>query len=447
MRDRARARIRWFAVVLVGVLTIELSVGTVLATASGTSSSLGLIAGPLLPQGLYLAPVHDPSNGNLYIAGDDYTTNGVVVGNANGTETVISGVTNQVLQTVGVGLDYDPTSTTIDPLTGDVYVLCVSSLGGDANGYLSVLSGATGAEAYTVPLNVTPQFDALDLANGDLYVSGVNGIGWIKVISPGTDTPIAVYNYSFDPRELIWLASTDPLYALGNGTTIASIVPGNGTVEESTGLAATADATLYDPVSGYIYVGVGSYTGTYDQVAVFSPATGSIVTTISVPGQSLFLGPQGDVIAFQPGAPANVSVISPLSDEVVSEFTLPETLVSLAYDPGNGLLVGDAWDTEPVTFWSATTGALVDSVALPPGDSLRSAPVYDFGNGEIYLIATTSSTIFDSQVVVVGSVSVAAPSGAAWVPILGGGAVGFAAGAAVVVLLRRVRRTRDSTPP
>jgi len=435
--------------ILLGVALLALYAPVPAAGSSGTiqpSQSAVVATIPLdVTDAFY--PAYDGANGNVYVSG-------WVNPLANGTEFVISGATNQVLATAPVGWEPGPSSA--DPYNGDVYVPnfdptcgnCGSSFV-QAPPTVSVISGSTNTALSSVRTLGSPTGVAYDSRNGDLYVSDMDwgdGNGSLSVISGVTNqvlvniTMVGVQPSGavFDGANGdIYVMDQDPNWGMAEPDHVTVVSGSTNTVVASIPLLGnTSGSVVLDPVNGDLYVG-----GTRGMLAI-SSSTNSVVQSFAIPDASpQFVDPLGDVYALGGGSAGNAYVISGASNSIISTFSIGNAEY-MTFDPVIGDIYTTAWGSDFLNVTSIASSKLVQSLDLGAGEFLASAPVYDPGNGNLYMVQGGSWT----NVVVISPNGPLTGSSAAgsinpWLSAGIGVGIGVLATAGVVVLFRRRERT------
>lgn len=94
----------------------------------------------------------------------------------------------------------------------------------------------------------------------------------------------------------------------------------------------------------------------------------------------------GDLYAYQTGSPPALNEISPITNQVVRQVSIPSLNVDqLTYDPADGdLFQASANGTLQVV--SLASAQVLSTVSPGPHTPLTYAPTYDPGNGDVYVI-------------------------------------------------------------
>jgi YVTN family beta-propeller protein len=275
----------------------------------------------------------DPVNGMVY-ASAEYSQN-------------VSAVDAGTLQKVASVNSSNARGLAIDPADGRLFV---SNGFGDS---LTVIDTANNAVLTTVNLTgygfmVSEQYDP---TTGQLLVLANNNPD-ILAVDPSS---YAISNViPLDPNpggtELAIIPSTHVIYFPARGmNSVALVGELNGTTFAHISMPGIygPTSTFYDPVNGYVYVMLG---GMLDdpgnQMVVLNPATGGIVTTLT-------LGEWPDAYAYNPttqllyvscAAAGSISVINVATNQLVGSIDLGAGTLpgGIAVDPSTGhLFVGE----------------------------------------------------------------------------------------------------------
>jgi DNA-binding beta-propeller fold protein YncE len=426
---------------------------------SGNSPSVtSVVAASILLPGVVDAgpPTYDGANGNLYVTGFWSPF-------ANGSLTVISGPTNSVIAVATVG--WEPVTATVDPDNGNVYVAnsapgctnCPSGMWiGPQN--VTVVSGTTGRDIATIQPVPSPSVITFGPRNGYLYVPDDNYLGGngsrVSVVSAASNTIVGTIPVGADPTSVFYDGANGDLYVMDQNPYAGIDYPNHLTVVSGSTdtvigsislLGTTPSNVLLDGSTGNLYAG-----GT-NGVTVISGATNQVIQTLPIDdGEPTFVDAQGNVYVLQPGSPATVSVISGTSDGVLSTFTVGNA-GAMTYDPLNMDMYTTRWgySAHPniLNVTSTISDKLVESLALGTGGFLPFAPLFDPGNGELYVVQMSGET----DVVVVSANHVpSSGSGLAslvpWFTFGGGVSLGAIVAAGILIVVRRRKTTRKTDP-
>jgi DNA-binding beta-propeller fold protein YncE len=351
---------------------------------------------PLLGLSNAWAPVYDGANGNLYVSGFWSVF-------VNGTVSIISGATNQIVATATVG--WEPNGPTVDSDNGDVYVAnsdpgCTNCPAGMWYGpqNVTVISGVTNHDIANIQPVPSPTSVTLDPSNGNLYVpddnGNPNGNGTVTVLSGATNRVLGSVSVGQYPTEMLYDGSNGDLYVLDEFSVVGSQVPDQVTVVSGStntaigtlSLLGTATGLeLLDPSNGNVYIG-GS-----NGISVISGTTNKVVQTLSLPGiDAGFVDAEGDVYLMQPGNLATVSMVSGATDAILSTFSVGSA-GAMTYDPTNGYLYTTnlGFGNSILNVTSLASQKQVQSLHLSEGSGAWAldGPVYDPGNGDLYVEA------------------------------------------------------------
>lgn len=415
MRRRGFAGVTWpagISVVIAFALITWLGLMIVTANPHANSGPSGLTPasegfGTVLTSipvgGGPITPAFDSANGDLYVPN---------IGTDN--VTVISGASNTVIANIPVTEGSTTPSTPVyDSTNGDLYVPCsyLGSNGANASFNVSVISGSTNRVIANISIPGT-NYGPLtyDRSNGDLYAETSTEAGlpgppsyWtnISVISGGTNTVIATIPLGAYSVGLAYDDENGDLYANSGWTGNVSVISGstNSVIKNVTGPYGVTPppSPAVDPANGNVYVPVTVTSSGGRPVfglTVISGATNTLIANISL-GYSYPVTPvydpgNGDFYVSYLGVCNNVTVVSSLSNSVLSKLTLPggnETYPAV-YDGGDGDLyfAMAAWPPIPistnVSVVSGSTNTVLGTIDVGYGPS---QPVYDSSNGELYV--------------------------------------------------------------
>lgn len=387
VRNPSRAGLAALSVFI--LLTVVLAPVGAERTASSPVLESVVVASIALGTALTFPPTIDAANGNLYVPGMNFPA-------SNGTLTVISGATNSIIATAPVGSE--PLSATVDTLNGEVYVTNYAPSCDDcAPGtwqpppIVSVVSGSTNEGVANITVRDNPYGLAFDPRNGNVYVTDntdlTGGNGSVSVISGSTNTVTATVPVGGFPTQVFYDGANGDLYVMDDNSTWGEVLQNeltviSGATNSPVGSipvpGLTGNPVWLDSVNGDLYVPTGS------GLLVVSSATSQVVQSVSLPfGYPVYIDAQGTLYAFQAGSPANVSLISPITDTVTSKFSVGDA-VAMCYDPANGNVYTVSNDELNVT--SVASHERLQTLDLGPEGWLNSAPIYDPGNGYLYVV-------------------------------------------------------------
>jgi YVTN family beta-propeller protein len=274
----------------------------------------------------------------------------------SGTVSVISAATNQVVDTITVGVGADPYGLAVTPNGGFVYVANYNA------GTVSVISTATNQVVDTVTVGSEPVAVAVT-PNGNLAYVANSSSGTVTVIATANQTVVKA------------------------NTVIETISVGSGPA----GVAVT-------PNGSFVYVANdGSNT-----VSVISTETSNVVATIPVgrnPG-GIAVTPDGSFVYVANFNSNTVSVIETATNKVVDIVTVGSNPFGVAVAPsGNLVYVADSSSTTVSEISTATNqvvatitvGSDPSGVAVTPDGS--EVYVANFKSNTVSVIATASNTV------------------------------------------------------
>ncbi len=322
----------------------------------------------------------DTSNEHLFVGGyalpiTGWQTSGVVL--------VVDIVSSTVIAAVDLGADNSVASLAINSQNGHVFVLGSSW----SSPLLTVIDATTNSIISTTGQGsgVSPRYGGLvfDSLNGDLYVTGPNGVSvysdsageWVARIN----TPYEVMNPSFDPTNgYIYMATNYEGYISvidgSTNTLVATFPTPASTTLNSLGLVDShVYATAFNPNNGYLYATSNTYEPSnsgYDvwvnnKVFVIDPTTYATVSSVDVgriPWYLAFNPLNGDVYVacvldgvyvVKPGIP----IVSVSGDSVVPTGT--SATVTVLVTNNNGQPIGGA----PVAITASPEGPTISPAA------------------------------------------------------------------------------------
>ncbi len=423
------------------LLTVLAGPGVSLARASPATvaPSLGVVARIPIPAaegapGTFAwGPVYDPDNGVVYVE-----LAPAVLGNYS--LYAISGANDSIVSTVALETT-DVAPPTPDPTNGHLYISTGGSFGPGSRGWNeTVISGDTNTLLRKVPVCADAGIPVLDPGNGKLYVPCPYQL---SVISTTNDSLVTTLD-TLSAATLATYSNLSGEMYIPSGSNLTVFSPANSTMGPTIFLRpANAESSIqgmfFDAADGDLYVSLGN--GLLD---IVSTLTNRLVGSLPGVGPAELVGPGGVVDAFEFGnRSTNVSVISPVTNGLVAHFRLP-SMNGFAYDAGSGHLyavsaIGDG------TVYEITmvTGATLASLTV--GTPLVEYPVYDPGNGDVYL---QDWTPFSTSILVIGATTPSSTGPFVESTFLEGVGAGLliagATGTGALVVLRRRDRRRKS---
>ena len=384
-----------------------------------------------LPSLQATSPVYGGWNGDLYVTAFSGPT-------ANGTLTVISGATNQIVAKVMTG--WEPGVPVVDPANGNVYVANYDEGCGEgvpcwhAPPNVTVVSEATNAPVADIQTPANPWTAGVDPVDGNIFV--VDNAG-LSIISGSNNTVLATVSAGPGPSSLAYDTANGDLYVT-DGSGVQVLSASNGSEVASISISSGGgSAAMFDPWNGDVYVAT-----TYG-AAIISGSTNTILRTLPYYGLPVFIDVQGDVVFFNAGSPGNITLVSSATGQRLSSFTAG-TASYITYDPANGLVFSTAFDSRIMNITFESTGALVGSVSDTGGGFLQGLPTVDPANGNVYVTDDLGYVAVFSEVAPSAGASTTTNS---WWYFGGGVALGAAAAAVVAVLIVRRKKRPEPPPP
>ena len=255
----------------------QLTQGSVIVISSATYSAIAAITTNVSPSNEISAALFDPGNGNIYVPGASSVS-------------VISGSTNAVIATIGVG--NAPGTPILDSSNGNIYVSNYNSSS------VSVISPITDGILSTISVGSLPGTPTFDSLNGNIYVLDY-GSGTVSTISGASNVVIATITIGNPPEPSqgngppIWFgppvfnAANGNIYVPNFNTATVSVISGNSnSVVGTIDVGAGPVAGVFDPSNSNVYVSNSNFGQSPGSISVIAtPATISVtnstVTTTS----------------------------------------------------------------------------------------------------------------------------------------------------------------------
>ncbi|MDE1863551.1 MAG: YncE family protein [Thaumarchaeota archaeon] len=244
------------------------------------------------------------------------STNMVYVSNANSQSvSVISGDTNSVVATIPVGSD--PQSIAINHRTNMIYVAnwisnTVSVIDGSANKVVATLSVC----------NLWSSDLAVDEPTDTIYVTCTGPEGKLVVISGTTNQLAGTISVGRDPDKVALNPNTGMLYTANNGDNTVSVVSAKeNKLVDTISVAPFPNFVAVNPVTNTIYVTSDSYQN--HKLSVISGETDKVVRTIDVDigAQNIAIDSSDNVIYVPNYVAETLSVVSGKANSVID--TIP----------------------------------------------------------------------------------------------------------------------------
>ncbi len=317
------------------------------------------------------AALYDPSNSNIYVAG-------------NLNISVIDTVTNTVTKKIACsGLTTSGTQNSISTLTFDTRNNTIFVADTDSHG-VSVINGTTNTVVKNFNFNSTsaaPNGVAYDPANNTVYVVD-SGLKKIYVVNATDYTQIANFSLptSTDGGSIFYDPSADTV--LVGSLSYFTLLVINPALNNSISVISTNSYPydmVYDPTNNTMLIEFTS-----DNSILVMDSTSSIVGNITEFGYSQALAYTGNATQYLVLGLSHASAISIINASTSAQlavFVFYMVPTMAAYDSNNG----DVYVTDS----SSNIVYVIDSrtnstVALIPTPEKPSAIVYDSGNGMIY---------------------------------------------------------------
>jgi YVTN family beta-propeller protein len=306
--------------------------------------------------------LYDPVNGYIYVA--DSASNAV---------SVIDGSTNTIVANISVGVY--PVSLAYDSSSSQVLVT------NELSGTVSVIDGSSNSVVATIPIGPNPDGVIYDSVNCNAYVANNIQGGMLSVIStnceqiaspsqyqvtfqatPSSVNPTVTYQLSNESSSKTATApftlNIDSAAQSGFGSNSSQKPLSSGTVVSM--IPVSLSDAVVDPANGYLYAITGG--GYSTSISVINERSNAIVATIPSIGF-------GGVVA----------------------ITTP-----LVYDSGSGMIYFVAYNslfsnTNYTLYGVNTTTNTISTTTLI--GTVSSTLTYDPSNGNLYSVATCSTTL------------------------------------------------------
>ena len=432
MRHFRHGRIPAVSSIAFALLIAASATPTAAATSPDASQGapLGVLAVIPLNTDLASHSTYDGSNGNLYIPSDSGS-------GSNGTLSVISTSNNSLFASVSLGVE--PGVPVVDSWDGDVYIPNFMS------SFVTVVSGVANQVVGTIQTQGGSAGMAFDPENGDLYVpsGGQTGLApaVLEVISGATDVVVTSVTIGWYPTTAIYDGADGNLYVLDRSTCVGQASPNEVTVvstRNDSGFAnvsigdagLTGSPAMLDPSNGVLYVALAG------GVSVVSTISNQVEATFSTPGEEPgFVDWQGNVYLYQPGFPANFTVLLGSSNTVSSSFTIGNSFWGLTYDPSRGVVFTGGFS---LNVTSVSAHRQIESIPTSGLAGYWFPPTYVPGTGDLYGVVQGP----DTSVVVIDNVPLGASGSSSTnlFLLVGVALLGAAGGALAMFVVMRRRR-------
>lgn len=277
-----------------------------------------------------------------------------------------------VIDTIPVGLT--PETPAYDIATGDLYVPNLNSHS------VSVILGSTNSVIETIPVGSSPRTPVVDTSNGNLYVPN-SGSSNISVILPGTNTVLTSIPVGISPLTPAFDSENGDLYVSNYESNNVSVIAGsNDTVVHTLSVGSLPQIPLFDPANGDIYVPIFNST----TVVVISGEANAVLTTLTV-------GSNPRTPTYDP-ANENLYVPNRNSNDVVVISGATNTILT-TIETGNHPLT-PVYDNATKDLWvpdfggaevTEISGASNSVIGTFPVGAVPNTPAYDPANGELYV--------------------------------------------------------------
>ncbi|MDA4122766.1 MAG: YncE family protein [Thaumarchaeota archaeon] len=220
--------------------------------------------------------------------------------------------------------------------------------------------------------------------------TSTSSTGPISQFAPILVGPLQPYSATYDPsNKLVYIAEANsPYFNNLEGITAINGSDWTKTFPTCPGAENGPQSIAFDPANNYLYV-TCVYPG---NVAVFNPATGSLVTTVTAGSSpwNLAYDPASQDMYVSNYASNSVSVISSSTNNVVATLTQIEQPTFIVYSPANSdLYVVNSAYPYGITVVNGVTNAVISTIQGEAGNL-----IYDPANQGVYasVVAFVSGT-------------------------------------------------------
>jgi YVTN family beta-propeller protein len=381
-------------------VTVDPVGGSVYVANEGPTSNISIISGTtnevsgsITVGGSPDAIVDDPTSSDLYVANWD-----------SDTVNVVSTTTNALLTSVPVGTH--PGAILFDPTSGQVFVANWGS------GNVSVIDTHTETVvanivtgSYPVALALDTEDDRVDVAN-----SYNGGQGSVTVISAPVTASTHGVNISAgrDPDALAYAPNQNQMFVANGGSLNVSVIDQTtGKVVANPAVGQAPAAAVYDATSQDVYV----LNSESFNITILKPSDDASTGNVTIDnyyayGLAVDTG-NGDVDAVSEGsflvsgspphAQANVTVVSPSTNQPIASVPLIVYPQGMTFDPYLGqVLVADPGGND--TYQLNTTTSLI--AGTRPAALLPRQSAFDSLNNEVYVVDDNDTFPYIGEVTV-----------------------------------------------
>jgi len=289
----------------------------------------------------------------------------------------ISSVGNVSSGALRVGTN--PASIGYDHGNGDYYVANAGS------NNVSVVSGTTGRTVATVAVGGYPFGVAYDSSNGIVYVTDA-GSNAVSLVSGSTNEAVATVQVPSSPLGVAYDSGNGDLFVSSFGGHLLNVIAGSTLVKNIT-VGTSPTGVAYDSSTGSIYV-TNSAT---NNVSVVSDVTDAVVTTIAVgndPAGVTFDTWNGDLYVTNYNS-GNVTVISGVTNKAVASITVGTGPFGVAFDSENGNIYVTNAGQDTVSVISGSTNSVVSTLNVGKGPQ---GIAFDADEGRLYVADAGSNS-------------------------------------------------------
>ena len=171
-----------------------------------------------------------------------------------------------------IGGFVSPVGVAYDPLNQNIYVTDSA----DAAQYLDIISGASNKLIGHVSVGAQAVGDAVDLANGDVYVSNANANN-VTVVSTASNRTVANISVGAQPFGVTYDSGNGDIYVASEKSDNVSVISGVlNRVVTNISVGAPSTVIAYDPANANLYV------ATADNVSVISGSNNTVLTKVNL---------------------------------------------------------------------------------------------------------------------------------------------------------------------
>jgi YVTN family beta-propeller protein len=315
---------------------------------------------------------------------------------------VINDSTNEIVQTISVGLD--PSALAYDSGMGEVYIANFDS------NTVSVVNDTTNKVTANISVGLGPDAVAYDPEQQEIFVANFGASSDnLTIINDSTDKTVGSIPMGGNPTSAVWDDRKDEIFVSNSGTDNVTIASGkNRTIVASVPEGTSPVLAGYDGQRGRVFVA-----NSVDDVTVINDTTNSIERTIAVgsfPDAEVYDSSNGELYVADLDSP-EVYVIDGETNSVEAQVGVGNQPQAVTYDSAKGEIFVANYLSNSVTVINDSDNRVVTTIPVgvnPDGIA------YDGSKGEVFVanfLSKNVSILSDSSNSVVGSVGVGVDPG------------------------------------